>query len=249
MGRITAATVCGLRPKQEDRLVVLPREDGYLLAVCDGHGGYRTATTAIAQLVEFCMNHAQRRSAYDEVNAEIFLRALVRQIVDKTQNDISGSTLSIAYISEEASRVSVAVLGDSPVVVRLGGQMSSVWVSPEHNVRSNEGDCHYVREHGGEIEGSYLYADPHGGGLQLTRALGDRKFASVLQREAQYFSFSFSGKHNLVAVMSDGVYDAHTMCTKEDLMIQQPITNAGQLVADALLRGSRDNVSAIVWRF
>jgi serine/threonine protein phosphatase PrpC len=244
MGNITAKTTQGKRTEHEDRLVVLPCDDGYLLAICDGHRGHGTASAAITRLVKMSMEHPSRGLLPDAAIARDFLVAVVQRLAEETVSDLSGSTLSLVHISEEAKRVDIAVLGDSPVVAWLDKQ--NCWVSPEHNVRSHVSDCQYVREHGGEIHGSYLFADPHRRyGLQLTRALGDSPFASVLQREAEYFSFPLHD-NSVVAVMSDGVYDENFISGKEDL-VSLPHASADAIVHGALLRGSRDNVSAIVW--
>jgi len=245
MGSITAKTTQGKRREQEDRLVVLSCDDGYILAVCDGHNGHETASKAIARLVRISLEHPTRDSLADTAVARDFLATVIRRLTEETCSDESGSTLSLAHISEQAQRVDVAVLGDSPVVVRTDKQ--TFWVSPEHNVRANEGDCRYVREHEGVIQGGYLSYHQHDTReLQLTRTLGDRYFSALLQRKAEYFHFPL-GRESIVVVMSDGVYDEHFLCRKEDLE-SLPMTTASVVVQHALLRGSRDNISAIIWR-
>ena len=117
MGSIMAKTTQGKRREQEDRLVVLSCDDGYILAVCDGHNGYETASRAIAVLVELSMEHPTRGSLAGAATAQAFLLLVVERLVKETRNDDSGSTLSLVHISERAQRVDIAVLGDSPVVV------------------------------------------------------------------------------------------------------------------------------------
>lgn len=242
MGIITARTARGQRSEQEDRLAVLPCADGYMLAVCDGHRGYQTAAKVIVQLAELIATSFSE-SLHSESDARAFLQKIVERINDVTSAEIPGSTFSLAHISEAGNRVDIAVLGDSPVVVDRPG--SAIWVSPEHNVRRNKEDCRFARARGAIIHSGYLYVCEDGNGLQLTRTFGDADFGAVLRRDAEYFSFPLT-PFSKVALFSDGVYDAYAVCTKEALA-SLPLTDAYAIVADALQRGSRDNVSAIVW--
>src|SRR3989338_7326152 len=90
MGSITAKTTQGKRREQEDRLVVLSCDDGYILAVCDGHNGYETASRAIAVLVELSMEHPTRGSLAGAATAQAFLLLVVERLVKETRNDDSG---------------------------------------------------------------------------------------------------------------------------------------------------------------
>lgn len=244
MGIITTRTAQGQCSEQEDRFIALSCEEGHLLAVCDGHRGHQTAAQAIAQLIEFITAAPLLGALHVQSEAQAFLRKIVEHINRATCKNISGSTFSLVYISELKNRVDIAILGDSPVIVKQG--TGRTWVSPAHNVRRNEADARRAEERGGHIQDGYLCAEYDGAGLQLTRALGDRDLSRVLDREAEYFSFALDAK-SVVALLSDGVYDEDVIFTEEDLA-SLPLTSADAIVADALARGSRDNVTAILWR-
>jgi serine/threonine protein phosphatase PrpC len=245
----TAATAKGYRESQEDRYVVTHIEaehgKGQLMALMDGHGG-PSAADRVARSVEKSFIQALAESKGDVKQA---LYGVVEALAYMTQNEKSGTTLSIIYIPDDESRAHVAVIGDSPVIIT--DKNGKIRVSPEHNVRSNPGELDAARERGAIYSGGYIFDPTSRGGLQLSRALGDRELARVLSREPDVYSVEL-GKESIIVVASDGVFDpSHGDVSTEIAQAVDLVRgggNAQALVDDAIMRMTGDNATAIVWR-
>lgn len=245
MGIVTSATAIGPRGYQEDRAVVIRMFDGYLLAVFDGHFSSAVSIYCAERLPEIVTEIEGYIPAHDKKFN--FLRTIVHMLVEENKYDTySGSTVSLAYIHEDENYADIVVLGDSPIIVVDADGNS--WVSPEHNVCTNSIERMRVIMQGATYLNGYAFIEERGRfdrGIELTRALGDKHFDKFMLREPECFSIEL-GNSSIVAVMSDGVYGG---CIQKsaDLSLL-PLDNAEVIVADALARGTHDNVTAIVWR-
>ena len=234
----------GPRSYQEDRYFYKRIEEqelsGWILAVMDGHGG-KTVAELCAQEIEKLF----RITTSDD--PEEVLRLLVAELNSQTVHFHEGSTLSIALILESSSQVSIAVLGDSPVVVF--DKRGEPHVSPEHNIRSNIQERKSAEQRGGVCVGGYLY-DIGGGnhGLQMSRALGDAYLNRVLSREPDIYTIK---DPQWILVATDGLFDPGHQETEQLLKeIRDYARNqatANDLMAWAEKRGLYDNATAIVW--
>ena len=245
-GYVSSATEQGGRQYQEDRFVVIrydtPEEKGWLLAVMDGHGG-----SEVADLCEKSLGSLFRSLISGPAMITDVLRQLIEALVKKTRGMDTGSTISVVYISETNSNAFVAILGDSPVIIKT---VHGLWVSPEHNIRTNEQDRKSVLENGVRYDGGYMCDPVTGNGLQLTRALGDRDFDKFLIREPEVASCLLLNRDSFVLVASDGLVDPghNNKDTGSLVKIMEGDGTAADLVRDALRRRTRDNVTAVLWK-
>lgn len=245
----TVATAKGYRESQEDRYVIAYIEaehgKGQLMALMDGHGG-SSAADKVAQSVEKSFIQALAESKGDIKQA---LYKAVEVLAYMTQNEKSGTTLSLVYVPDDESRAYVAVIGDSPVIIT--DKSGKIRVSPEHNVRSNPGELDAARERGAIYSGGYIFDPASQSGLQLSRALGDRELARVLSREPDIYSVEL-GKESVIIVASDGVFDpSHGDVSTEITQVVDLVRGGGDaqaLVDDASMRMTGDNATAIVWK-
>jgi serine/threonine protein phosphatase PrpC len=243
---VTFATEVGGRPYQEDRYVRIPfKGDGFsawLLGVFDGHVGSAAA--------EYCEAYFWNRKWPSELgDPEALLRSLVADLVDKTRSFYVGTTLSLALIVEREhvqTAVSIAVLGDSPIIIiDQAGQIS---VSKEHNVRSNPTEHQAVIDRGGYVRFGYAYTATSSYGLQIGRALGDKDFDGILSREPDVCTVL---NPIWILVASDGVFDP-------DHSGSIPVGELGALAkngatAEQILDWAKefdllDNATAVVWK-
>ena len=141
-----------------------------------------------------------------------------------------------------------AVIGDSPVIIL--DRENKIIVSPDHNVRSNPVELEKAKKKGAAYEMGYTMS-PSGGGLQMSRALGDESLDSILDREPEVYSVPL-GEKSLIILGTDGLFDPGHSDTAAQVgrIVILTMNGAGarELVQDALDRMTCDNVTAIVWR-
>ncbi len=240
---VTSAVKQGPRSYQEDRHFFAPiegsRSCGWFLAVMDGHAG-----DAVAELC--AQEIGQIFQSFVAGNTEEALRLLVAELNSRTQKNRQGSTLSIAVVTDDPCKVSVAVIGDSPVVVY--DKQGKLHLSPEHNVRSNLKERAAAIGRGGRYAEGYLFARGNYSGLQMGRALGDADLDEVLSREPDIYTVH---DPRWVLVASDGLFDPN----HEDMpkllgqikRYAKKRADAESLMKWAERRGLEDNATAIVW--
>jgi len=243
--RITSAAKQGPRSYQEDfhfHLHISSKSGvrGELLAVMDGHSGAEAAALCAREI----KNHFRISRAAE---AETALKRLVKKLAAKTEHMNSGSTLSLALVVYAPLQVSVAILGDSPVVVF--DKQSELHLSPEHNVRSNLDERRAAEKRGGFYDRGYIYERGGIYGLQMSRALGDAHLGEILSREPEVYTIA---KPAWVLVASDGLFDPSH---KETTGLMEEIKDfavtgatAEQLMEWADGRELQDNATALVWR-
>jgi serine/threonine protein phosphatase PrpC len=190
----------GLRPYQEDRFFTASMPEGFCFGVFDGHGGVDCAKKATRMFPSLLADAVGEPDAtIPDALREVFAR------VNKATKDLhDGCTASIVFIPSSCDAVHVAVLGDSPVIV---GCRESIWVSPEHNVRSNKAEAEAAKDRGGCITSDgYLVRGFSGSGLQMSRALGDVWMGSLLLRTPDVSTHALEAG-SFVLVCSDGALD------------------------------------------
>lgn len=158
----------------------------------------------------------------------------------------SGSTISVAVILESHKKISVAVLGDSPVVVL--DKNGELHVSPEHNIRSNPAEREAVEKRGGIYKDGYVFAEKDGDGIQLSRILGDSHLSRIVSREPDVYTI-FDPQWALLA--SDGIFDpGHESglgALKEIKKLAFSRASAENVMQWAESRELKDNATALVW--
>ncbi|MDO8495971.1 MAG: PP2C family protein-serine/threonine phosphatase [bacterium] len=246
--QLTHASEQGMRPYQEDRLFIkrlrLANDLGVFLAVMDGHSGERVAQFCRDSLASVIVKVIESKKKVSL--AEI--QAIFRLLNEQTSEMESGSTLSLVFISYQHEIVHVGILGDSPVVVK--GSDGQVFISPEHNARTNLKEREAAIQRGACYSGGYICEHPSRNGLQMTRSLGDNEFRNFLDRSPEVYSMKIDSE-SFVALLSDGIADPgheSSNSLKPIISIIENGASASDLVKNALERKTRDNVTAIVWR-
>ena len=247
MGKVTYAVRKGPRSYQEDYSCHMPIGNsscsGWLLAVADGHGGQAVAEMIVQEIPKLFQ-------LKDSAKPENALRKLVDSLNKKTAqfSDI-GSTLSIACIFENPLTASIAILGDSPVIVLDGEQ--ELHISPEHNIRSNSKELRRVEKRGGICIDGYVFKNDGARGfdygIQMSRALGDNCLSPVISHKPEIYTIE---NPRWVLVASDGVFDpAH-----EDKSVFKEIkefaikrASAEDVMQWAEKKGLEDNATDLVW--
>ena len=244
--KLSTATDRGTRFYQEDEILAENTPEGHLLAIADGHGGEQVSRLVCSVLPDFW------RKAGGGSVANRF-SSLFENLHDLTKNFDSGSTLSVVFVPAQGKTAHVAVLGDSPVVIKDADGVVSF--SPDHNVRSNQAEARAGVARGGVIQNGYLMTDYSdlAEGLQMSRALGDKGMGNILSRVPDVYEVKL-GPDSWILVASDGLLDP-THIKKESkhykaifAALENPDTTAQDLVAMAVKAKTNDNVSVILFR-
>jgi serine/threonine protein phosphatase PrpC len=238
ISQVSVASSIGARSYQEDFHVYHGFTENCLIGVMDGHDGKSVA--------KFCCDEIGNLFPIDIIDQpETALKILISELNKRTEKLEAGSTISLALIFQ--NRVTVAVLGDSPVMVL--DKHGQFHISPEHNVRSNKKERRAAELRGGIYEGGYLFTKFGDRGVQLSRVLGDAYLGEVISREPEKYTV-----HNPIWVMvaSDGILDpGHnntSAMAKEVKILAEKNSSAKDLLAWAEKRGLEDNATAVVWR-
>ncbi len=202
--KITKATIQNYRSYQEDRVLFRKFSDNTILfGVFDGHGGEYTSN--------FLSNYTVRafnkiRKDIPNIDGTLLLTKLFDVLNKKTNKNSSGSTASLVWLNMPLMTAYVAVIGDSPVFVKLA--TGDVWQSPEHNVRTNKNEAIAAENRGGWIRNGYLFncQGSYNQGLQMSRALGDTDLNNVLDRNPEIFQLSINND-SWIFCGTDGVVD------------------------------------------
>lgn len=244
--RATVATHKGLRPYQEDRVFTASYEKGLLLGVFDGHGGHEASQRAVDELPGIFADEITEPKA----TVRSALRKTIRKLAIMTQDYVEGTTLSLAFIPFRGSRITCAVIGDSPILIK--DAEGKIVHSPEHNVRTNEAEAEAVRKRGGFVANGYAFHNRFGVGLQMARALGDAELRKVLSTKPDIYSVKVN-KDSFVIVASDGVFDPGHYGFEEAaaavVKMLEDGADAQAIVDRAVAAKTGDNASAIVARF
>lgn len=236
---ITSSQRQGRRPYQEDRSVIYVKSNGdTILAVFDGHSGAQVSELAAAALPKIF-----------EASSNIYdiFTALDNLTADKAQ----GSTASIAVVLN--SCINVGILGDSPVSA-YNEDGSLLYLSPEHNVRSNQEEAEAAIVRGGTIMQGYLfndYSDLAGHGIQMSRVLGDAHLRRVTSHTPEVTVIIRKPGIKLL-LGTDGLLDPAHMASRD-----ADIFKFGNMIVDGVnaeelvnsLNDPHDNVTAILARF
>lgn len=237
----------GHRSYQEDRLFTLTGEEGTLLAVFDGHGG--------AECSHLC-SEALPGIWADEITADgatprTALANSIQKLNLQTQHMDPGSTISLVFIPVKSDTVTVAIMGDSPVIIKDANGKTNI--APDHNVRTNHEEAEAAKARGGFVEGGYLFAAYDGMGLQMARALGDAYLNKVLSRIPDIYDVKIN-KDSFIIAASDGCFDPGHYDFKKAAQTIVELVERGQEAKELVHRAAvdyptGDNVTAIVVRF
>lgn len=178
-----------------------------------------------------------------------------------------GTTLTLVYVPDAEKKAYVAVLGDSPVVIRRAGAGGKIWNSPVHNVHQNAAEAFNVEDRDGvTIEGSYVKFK--GQNIQITGSIGDFHFDDIFARTPFTDAIDLDDE-SFIALATDGVeildYGGELQQRSLDPYVgKSPIqfleegAGADWLVGPAIfermpdgsfrVKSGSDNATAIVWR-
>lgn len=263
----------GSRENQEDTYVVCKVEMGLLVAVADGHCGSKTAEKVAAHL-PLMFHHTleqifkgSSQSRYIGLSHEKMrkvLRDVCKQLIALTNDEVAGSTLTVAFIERGTVRndkeygprvrVTVGQMGDS--VFAASETPGHLCVAPMHNVQTATKDIEqiraaYAKKYNKECRVSkhYIHSCGNGhGGLAVTRALGDMPY--ILVRKPVIKTYTMQPDNAIILLASDGILTTidDSRKTIRQYMSRLREGSSVQAIGDGITR-KPDNVTIISIRF
>jgi serine/threonine protein phosphatase PrpC len=249
--------------RMEDRCVLRlhrdPSERPSLALVADGHGGEACAQHLIVAIPDAL---AARLAAGGQGVGEALRGALsdahASWLASPAADDSGAAVLGCVLDASAAAAAAegapptlhLAAAGDCVAVLVRGGK--ALVLSPAH-VADDPAEAAAARARGATVS---LGADGRarlGGSIQLTRALGDRRLqAKGLSAQAEVRSVALERGDEMLIVGSDGLFERLSpaeavRCARATVRSADLI--ARRLCAEALARGTGDNITAAVLTF
>lgn len=217
----------GDRDEQQDCYVVSRLDSGLLVAVADGHGGFRTGSIISTQLpgifydaLEACfrMDANARYAGLKDMGMRGVFRQVFSTLIKRTETELSGATLTMAFVERGSVRINqrftpqiritVGQMGDS--ICALSTKPGHLRMAPLHSVFEAPKDVSaiqqaYSTQYGKACRAGsgYLYCGASGQALAVTRALGDCEYTLVRKPAVQTWFAPVDGSKLLLA--SDGI--------------------------------------------
>ncbi len=244
--------------RMEDRCTIIRSLFGLqhvsLAAVYDGHRG---AACSEYLASSFERHLEQRWSASTSagellkmalLDADVAFRQREEEISNKnsTKQSYPGSTAVVALVI--GRHLAVAHVGDSRAVL-CSKNNQAIAVTADQTA-DREDERLRIQNAGGEVSirmGGWRVGDA---GLAVTRSIGDADVKNIgVTAEAEIFENDLEDDDSFLILASDGVWDLVGNQDAVSLVldtVKQPALCAQRVVTEALARGSKDNVSAVV---
>jgi len=265
-GDVTYGFKKSLRSSQQDRhlntsvnLPGVPNGNGYLMSVMDGHGSDTEVDGKKMHSVDIVRDNLEN----DFLNAMKKNNGDVKAALNQTIADLDGkmkevkkggTTISIVYVPSSKEKAYVAVLGDSPVIIK--DKEGDLFVSEDHNV-DNPAEKELARQRGAEFvtRGGHPYMvpkdNPNVAPIMLTRALGDENFGKVISKVPDIYEIGL-GRESFIVLGSDGIwapnrYGEHQLQLRDITGVIEVGLEAKDLVESIVDDiGGTDNVTAVL---
>ena len=248
--------------KMEDRCIISRNLFGiagcYLLAVFDGHRGPEAAEYLADNIEEHIMKYWEESPGPTSLLVQALIDAddsfqeyaKSRSVQDKFKHPYPGSTATIVLVT--GHHIAAANIGDSGAVLNRGGIALALTEPhtasrPDERERiiaiSGEDAVHYS-DHGWRIGQS---------GLAITRSVGDADLKDLgVCATADVMELELQSQDSFILLGTDGLWDHLNYSGAIELVndtVKHPAMIAQRLVNESLLRGSKDNVTAVVLLF
>ncbi|KAI7752931.1 hypothetical protein M8C21_024321 [Ambrosia artemisiifolia] len=216
-----------------------------LFAIYDGHSGDRVPSYLQKHLFDNILNESDflvdpKRSifnAYEKTD----------QAILSHEKDLGrGGSTSVTAVLMNGQRLWVANLGDSRAVVSKGGK--AIQLSTDHEPSTERAS---IEHKGGFVSNMPGDVPRVNGQLAVSRAFGDKSLKSHLISDPAIQDTIVDTKTDLLVLASDGLWKV--MDNQEAIniarRIKDPQKAAKRLIAEALKRDSKDDISCVVVRF
>jgi serine/threonine protein phosphatase PrpC len=251
----------GIRSSMEDEHVTIVEPEAAFFGVYDGHGGRQCAEYVRDHLHHAIYQHADVKEAPSRAMVDAFaqIERDFLSLSDVAQSS-AGCVCAAALIQNDL--LTVANVGDCEAVLARAGEPLVLTV--KHNPSCNTAEATRVTAAGGCIFNrrvGHPRLNPRLCSLAVSRAVGDAGFKldtytmgkpSGLIADADTCEVHLTSDDAFLIIACDGLWDVITyaeavqLCQHHMEAGVDATTIADKLVGEALMRGTRDNVTVVV---
>lgn len=167
-------------------------------------------------------------------------------ILSNSSNLGRGGSTAVTAILINGLRLWVANVGDSRAVLSRGGQAIQMTIDHEPNTERGS-----IEDRGGFVSNMPGDVARVNGQLAVSRAFGDKSLKSHLRSDPDILDIYVDVNCDVLILASDGLWKV--MSNQEAIDVarrfKDPQKAAKQLIAEALKRNSKDDISCVVIRF
>ncbi|PSS29215.1 Protein like [Actinidia chinensis var. chinensis] len=216
-----------------------------LFAIFDGHLGDKVPAYLQKHLFQ---NILKEGEFWTDTNRSIFkaYEKTDQAILSHSPDLGRGGSTAVTAILINGRQLWVANLGDSRAVLSRGGQ--AIQLSVDHEPNTERGS---IENRGGFVSNLPGDVARVNGQLAVSRAFGDRNLKLHLRSDPDVTNADIDADADILILASDGLWKVVANQEAVDIAkkIKDPQKAAKQLVAEALDRQSKDDISCIVVRF
>ncbi|KAK4859418.1 hypothetical protein QYF36_005069 [Acer negundo] len=157
-----------------------------------------------------------------------------------------GGSTAVTALLINGQRLWVANVGDSRAVLSRGGQ--AVQMTIDHEPNTERGS---IENRGGFVSNMPGDVPRVNGQLAVSRAFGDKSLKSHLRSDPDIEDSDIDNHTDVLVLASDGLWKVLSNQEAVDIArkFKDPQKAAKQLIAEALKRDSKDDISCVVVRF
>ncbi|XP_076907805.1 putative protein phosphatase 2C 10 [Bidens hawaiensis] len=227
------------------RFVARDKHELGLFAIYDGHSGDRVPSYLQKHLFDNILNESDflvdpKRSisnAYEKTDEAILSH----------ENDLGrGGSTSVTAVLMNGKKLWVANLGDSRAVISKGGK--AIQLTTDHEPSAERAS---IEHKGGFVSNMPGDVPRVNGQLAVSRTFGDKSLKCHLRSDPAIQDTIVDTRTDLLVLASDGLWKVMDNQEAVDIArrIKDPQKAAKQLIAEALKRDSKDDISCVVVRF
>ncbi|KPA82316.1 protein phosphatase 2C-like protein [Leptomonas pyrrhocoris] len=250
----------GIRSTMEDEHIAFVKPDVAFFGVYDGHGGRQCAVYVRDHLHDAVLQHADLKAKPARAISDAFAQ-VERDFLTLSDDARSSAGCVCAAAVIQGDLLTVGNVGDCEVVLARAGK--PVPLTVKHNPSCNAAEATRVTEAGGCIFNNRVghpSLNPRLCSLAVSRAIGDACFKldtytlskpSGLIADADTCEVHLTPEDAFLIIACDGLWDTMTyedavqLCAQHMESGADANTVAEKLVCEALMRGSRDNITVV----
>ncbi|WVY93478.1 hypothetical protein V8G54_032566 [Vigna mungo] len=216
-----------------------------LFAIYDGHLG--DSVPAYLQKHLFSNILKEEDFLTDPANSIIKAYETTDQAILSHSSDLGrGGSTAVTAILINNQNLWVANVGDSRAVLSRKGVAIQMTIDHEPNTERG-----FIENKGGFVSNMPGDVARVNGQLAVSRAFGDKNLKSHLRSDPDVHPFDINSDAELLILASDGLWKVMANQEAVDIArrIKDPQKAAKKLVAEALNKDSKDDISCIVVRF